>query len=1186
MRCTVCGHENEDDRKFCGQCGTRLAQMCPSCGHANPPADRFCGDCGGPLAGTSADASRSATTGPAAPPAAEAERRLVSVLFADLVGFTAASEERDPEDVREYLSRYFEAAREVIGRYGGTVEKFIGDAVMAVWGAPVANEDDAERAVRAALDLVEAIPGLQVGTVGGLLARAGVLTGEAAVNLAAQGQGMVAGDLVNTASRLQAAADPGQVLVGEGTWQAASEAIAFEPAGDQLMKGKALPVPAWRAVRVVARRRGVGRSTGVEPPFVGRDHELQLLRDLYHATVREGRARLVSVVGIAGIGKSRLAEELEKYLDGLVDTIWWHQGRSPAYGEGVTFWALGEMIRRRAGVAEVDDEAATREKVAATLAEFVTDDEERRWIAPALFALLGLEDAPAGKREELFAAWRTFFERVADRGPAVMVFEDLHWADSGLVDFVESILEWSRGRPILVITLARPELLDRRPNWGAGQRQFTAVHLEPLPDEAMTTLVAGMAPGLPESAVRRIVEQADGVPLYAVETFRMLVDSGRLEATEGGFRPTGSLERLEIPATLQALVGARLDALDPADRALMQDASVLGKTFTLAGLAGVSGQAEAGLEERLRGLVRRDLLALDVDPRSPERGQYGFVQSVIREVAYGTLGRRERRARHLAAARFYEILDDDELAGILASHYVAAYEASPAGPEGEAVAAQARVTLRGAAERAMALHSYDQARALYRQVLTVTTNGPERAAILERIGDAAYSGGQGTIGIEALREAIAWYGEHEQHADAIRATARLGAILLHLGEVEDAITTLETAAAGLDEHPVDEAVFAALASELARGYWRRGDPPAQVLEWADRALVVGERLALASIIGETLNTKGGAMVDSGRTQEGLALLRGAVHYAESHGAVEAELRARNNLLFLETDDPVDALEIVKAGIATARRLGLKDWERQLVAVSLGYSTYHAGEWDWALEQLPTFDGDEVPLPYRIYAQSTHAMVAAYRGDTASASAELASAAAMAEGVSDPQVRFGTTLDEGAQAGLAGRFHDGFDLAMAVARTMNATLAVGAYGVAAQCALMLRDPSTIAAVRAGYSAIGTRGRWIDTYPMMLDGALDILEGRLASGGTALRQAAETVRAMGTRVDLAYILLATVGLLGHDDPVGRAAEDEARALFEDLRSPTLAALLDGILAEPRPVDSPRSSAAPTASRVPSA
>src|SRR3972149_6353272 len=241
-------------------------------------------------------------------------------------------------------------------------------------------------------------PGVPVGSVGGLQLRVGVLTGEAAVTVGAQGEGMVAGDLVNTASRLQSAAAAGEVLVGEATLLAASDAITFEPAGDQTVKGKALPVAAWRAGRVVAGRKGMGRTTGIEPPFVVRDHELQLLKDLYHATARERRARLVSLVGIAGIGKSRLAWELEKYLDGLAQDVFWHQGRSPSYGDGVTFWALGEMVRRRAGLAEGDDEATTRAKVAATLAEYVADDDERHWIAPRSLALLGPEEGPPGPR--------------------------------------------------------------------------------------------------------------------------------------------------------------------------------------------------------------------------------------------------------------------------------------------------------------------------------------------------------------------------------------------------------------------------------------------------------------------------------------------------------------------------------------------------------------------------------------------------------------------------------------------------------------------------------------------------------------------------------------------------------------------------------------------------------------------
>ncbi len=483
MICSNCGTENTVGAKFCSECATRLAVACPACGTVNGATAKFCSECATPLTGSSGPGAGAAPPGvsrgaPAGLSPAVAERRLVSVLFADLVGFTPFAEGRDAEEVRETLSAYFDLGRDVIGRYGGTVEKFIGDAVMAVWGAPVAREDDAERAVRAALDLVDAVQALGPG----IQARAGVLTGEAAVTLGATSEGMVAGDLVNTAARLQSMAPVGTVLVGEATQRAASSAIAFEEAGDQLLKGKASPVQAWRALRVVAQRGGHGRSDMPEPPFVGRDEEFRLLKDALAAVGRERRARLVSISGPGGIGKSRLAWELEKYIDGILENVYWHRGRSPAYGEGITFWALGEMVRRRAGLAETDDEATTRQRIAATVAEYVPGADDQRWVEPALLTLLGLEPPPPGGRDMLFAAWRIFFERIAERGPTILLFEDLQWADSGLLDFIDKLLEWSKGVPILVVTLARPELFDRRPDWGSGTRHFTSLALEPLSD--------------------------------------------------------------------------------------------------------------------------------------------------------------------------------------------------------------------------------------------------------------------------------------------------------------------------------------------------------------------------------------------------------------------------------------------------------------------------------------------------------------------------------------------------------------------------------------------------------------------------------------------------------------------------------------------------------------------------------
>ena len=589
MICSSCGSENTAGRKFCKECGSSLANACRSCGAALEADAKFCGECGAPSGAGPATSGGALTT---APPRAVAgavavaqpiaERRLVSILFADLVGFTTLAEGKDAEDTRDLLSRYFELAGDVIARYGGTVEKFIGDAVMAVWGAPTAHEDDAERAVRAGLDLVDAVR-----TLGpSIQARAGVLTGEAAVTIGATNQGMVAGDLVNTASRLQSVAPPGAVLVGEATHRAASKAIAFEEAGPQLLKGKTSPVPAWRALRVVAEVGGRNRSETLEAPFVGRDDELRLLKDLFHATGREGRARLVSAIGPAGIGKSRLAWEFSKYLDGVVDTVWFHVGRSPAYGDGISFWALGEMVRRRAGLLETDDEATTRSKVAATLAQHVPDPEERRWIEPALLALLGFESG-AGS-EQFFAAWRTFFERLAASAPVVMVFEDFHFADPGLIDFVDHLLEWSRNVPIYVVTLARPELLEKRADWGAGKRNFTSLYLEPLTDRRCASswrVSCRACRSGPSSRSSR----ADGIPLYAVETVRMLLAEGRLRLEGEIYVPTGDLTTLAVPETLTALIASRLDGLAAEDRALIQDAAVLGQSITLAGLAAVSG---------------------------------------------------------------------------------------------------------------------------------------------------------------------------------------------------------------------------------------------------------------------------------------------------------------------------------------------------------------------------------------------------------------------------------------------------------------------------------------------------------------------------------------------------------------------------------------------------------------------
>jgi class 3 adenylate cyclase len=362
-----------------------------------------------------------------------------SVLFCDVVGFTPLSEARDPEAVRELLSEYFGVARTVITRYGGVVEKFIGDAVMAVWGTPTATEEDAERAVRAALDLVSAVADLGAGAgVPGLAARAGVVTGEVAVSLGAVGEGMVAGDAVNTASRVQAAAQPGQVLADDATYRLAGSGVGFAVAGEHALKGKAEPVRLWRATRVLSGVGGSQRVDGLEAPLIGRDAELRTVKDLFHAAADRRVPRLVLVSGPAGVGKSRLGWEFFKYIDGLAEVVRWHRGRCLSYGEGVSFWALAEIVRQRLGIAEEDPAETATGKLAQGLGRYVPDPDERAYVGVRLGRLLGVaaegDDGEALTREELFAGWRLFFERLAAQQPVVLLVEDAQYADAGLLD--------------------------------------------------------------------------------------------------------------------------------------------------------------------------------------------------------------------------------------------------------------------------------------------------------------------------------------------------------------------------------------------------------------------------------------------------------------------------------------------------------------------------------------------------------------------------------------------------------------------------------------------------------------------------------------------------------------------------------------------------------------------------------
>ncbi len=1073
----------------------------------------------------------------------------MSVLFADLVGFTTLAEGRDAEDTRELLSRYFDLARDVIGRYGGTVEKFIGDAVMAVWGAPTAHEDDAERAVRAGLELVDAVRGLGPG----IAARAGILTGEAAVTIGATNQGMVAGDLVNTASRLQSAAEPGTVLVGETTQRAASRAIAFEPAGEQTLKGKSSPVTAWRALRVVAEVGGRNRSETLEAPFVGRDDELRLLKDLFHATTRERRARLVSIIGPAGIGKSRLAWEFLKYIDGLVDDVWWHDGRSPAYGDGITFWALGEMVRGRCGLLETDDEATTRAKIATTLAEHVPEAEDRRWIEPALLTLLGIEVGSVAS-DELFAAWRTFFERLAVSAPVVLVFEDFHYADTGLLDFADHLLEWSRGVPIYVVTLARTELLERRPDWGAGKRNFTSLYLDPLPNEAMHELLAGLVPGLPPAAARAIVQRADGIPLYAVETVRMLLAQNRLTLVNGAYHPVGDLATLAVPETLTALIASRLDGLSPNDRAIVSDAAVLGQSFTLAGLGAVSGDDEENLPTRLRSLIQHEILTLQTDPRSPERGQYAFVQALIREVAYNALAKPDRKSRHLAAAQFFESLDTDEIAGGLAGHYLAAYRNSPAGPEADAVAGQARIALTAAAERAIALGSYDQGLTFVEQALAVTTDPAATADLLERAGDAATMAGRHEVAEAHLRRAIIARRELGDRPAVAETTAALGRVLINDRRGDVAISLLETATVEFAELD-GSAALAALGGQLARAHYLSGNLQ-RAIEISDRVLRTGEHLDLIPLVADTLVTKGSALAQDGRSTEGMALLRAGQELAERHGLTETLMRAFGNRSALEASrDPRAAVAVGRAGLAAARRLGYRD---SSVIGGAADAALRVGDWDWGLQLLDDaldegFEGSE-----RGAVLAGAIVFHALRGDPT------------AEQVAEIQQLFGGATDVyriaylestyGMVAFAAGRLGEARDR---YRRWIELLAVPEMLPFAARAALWDRDVDGARADLAEIDLSGVHGPALAADRTTITAGIAALDGRTGDALSLYREALRAWRDLGLAWDEALCGIDMAILLDPADPEVRAAARASRDILVRLEAGPFVARLDAEL-----------------------
>jgi class 3 adenylate cyclase/tetratricopeptide (TPR) repeat protein len=1100
-----------------------------------------------------------------------AERRVCSVLFTDLVGFTPLSESRDPEAARELLSRYFETARTIIGRYGGTVEKFIGDAVMAVWGTPAATEGDAERAVRAGLDVVAAVTelGAEAG-VPGLAARAGVVTGEVAVSLRAVGEGMVAGDAVNTASRVQAAAEPGQVLVDGATQRLAGGGVGFADAGEHTLKGKAEPQRLWRATRVLSGVGGSQRVDGLEAPLIGRDAELRTVRELFHAAAERRVPRLVLVSGPAGVGKSRLGWEFRKYIDGLATDVWWHRGRCLSYGDGVAFWALAEIVRQRLSIAEEDSPEIAAGKLAAGLDRFVPDPAERAYVGTRLGRLLGVafagDDAAALAREELFAGWRLFFERLAAVQPAVLVVEDAQYADSGLLDFLDHLVAWARDLPIFVLVFARPELGQARPGFGIGRNRSTLT-LDPLDAASMDQLVDALVPGMPAAVRARITGQAQGVPLFAVETVRSLIDRDIVQPLEGVYRLVGDVGELAVPDSLHALLAARLDDLNPQVRRLVADAAVLGTTFPAEALIAVSGQEESVVRASLDELVRREVLTISAEPLSPERGSYGFSQQMLRQVAYDTLSRRDRKARHLAVAAHLRTVfpgEGEEVAEVIARHYLDALDAIPDDPDTAQIRGQAVQALVRAAERAERTGAPALAAANYATAAgltlpdaadaTDTVDGPPSAGRLwERAARTADTSAGWAAAVEHATRARDYYLERGQAREAARAQAIAGRALRRWGHHGQARDQLTAAVEVLRADPDTDTVHALEA--LAALETAAGSPQADPL--STEALILGHDLDVdVGQLADLFTTRGIYLCFAERYPEAIAYFREGARLADQVGDNFRLGRVLLNLTNpLVLTDPAAAAEAARTAARHLRGAGDPDFLAYAIT-NLVQALLELGDWDTAAEEL-TQAADSDRLADHEHLTCFRGWLAALRGDAATAGTMLAGLPDL-RASEDPQDKATISIAEAFTAAARGQPQDALRQARAALDHAGA-LGIGhdllrwAWPLAARCAHELDDTSAageLLALLDGYKP----GRLAP----MQRAERDLARVRLAArdgdqtAAASFAAAITSLRELSTPYHLAHGLLDHAQFLIrlHDAQVAEAAIDEARDIARNL------------------------------------
>ena len=954
------------------------------------------------------------------------ERKVVTVLFADLVGFTARAETLDPEDVAAVLRPYHERLRSELERFGGTVEKFIGDAVMALFGAPVAHEDDPERAVRAALAIRD-----WAREDGEVQVRIAVNTGEALINLGARpesGEGMAAGDVVNTTARLQAAAPVNGALVGETTYRATQTVVVYGAARTVEAKGKTEALHVWEALE--ARSRVETETVSTRVPLIGRERELDQLTDALTRARRERTPQLATVVGVPGIGKSRIVAELFAVVDADPEEIvFWRHGRSLPYGEGVTFWAVAEMVKAQAGILETDDAGDAAKKLSASVSELV-DESESEWLESKLRPLIGLaseSELIGDRRSESFAAWRRFFEALADKRPLVLVFEDMHWADDDLIEFVDELADWAEGVPLLILCTARPELLDRRPGWGGGKRNAVTVSLAPLGDDETARLISQLLERsvLPAEAQSALLARAGGNPLYAEQFVRMFAERGM---------------DVELPETVQGIIAARLDALPTDEKVLVQDASVLGKVFWTGALASIGGVPAADLDERLRTLARKEFIRRARRSSVAGESQYEFGHVLVRDVAYGQIPRADRAARHRSAAEWIEALSpdrSDDRADMLAHHYLSALElATAAGLDTADLNAPARAALRDAGDRAFALGAFRAAARTYDAALALwPEDDPVRPVLVVRREQARFDAGD-LPDVDALagaRESLVAAGDVE---NAAAADLILASMNWYRGQGEEAAAHCERALELLRDVEASPSKAFALA-ERSRQLMVGGDNE-RAVDLGEEGLAMSERLGLDRLRASVLVTLGAARMNIHGAKAGQDELRRGLELAlvlNDSGSVQ---RAYNNIgegrwIAMETDALVPLY-------GEARRFAERfanAWALRWIDAQTAVAHLYLGHWDEAgritRRYLESLGGESDYLESQVRLLDAHILFG--RGEVESALAESARATALARAVQDRQA-VGPALSQAAVVlALLGRRDEALTL-------VDETLALG------------------------------------------------------------------------------------------------------------------------------------------------